>query len=56
MSKNERIKEKVKKLCDILEIDHIGLISDGVKKLMDKFNKMNENKKPDHLKLLSELY
>ena len=42
MSEDKRIKERVKKLCDVLEIDHIGLISDGVKRLMDKFNKIND--------------
>ena len=36
-----KIKKRVKKLCDVLEIDHIGLITEGVKRLMDKFNKMN---------------
>jgi len=39
-----KIIKRVKKLCDVLEIDHIGLISQGIKRLMDQFNKINNLK------------
>lgn len=31
---------KVKALCEILEIDHLGLIIEGVYRLMDKWNEL----------------
>jgi len=42
MSENEKRKiiVKVKALCEVLEIDHLGLINEGVKQLMDKYNKI----------------
>jgi len=32
--------KRVKALCDILEIDHVGLIQEGIKRLMDKWNRL----------------
>ena len=37
---DQEIKKRVKKLCDILEIDHVGLIQEGIKRLMDKWNEI----------------
>ena len=31
--------KRVKKLCKVLEIDHLGLFSEGIKRLKDDYNK-----------------
>ena len=36
----KKIAKKVKALCDILEIDHLGLICEGVKRLMKEYNEI----------------
>jgi len=41
MKHKNKIIKRVKKLCDVLEIDHIGLITEGTKRLMDQFNEVN---------------
>jgi len=38
----KKIIKRVKKLCDVLEIDHIGLITDGVNRLMNRWNEVNK--------------
>jgi len=40
MTKRKKIIKRVKKLCDVLEIDHVGLIVEGIRKLMDQWNKL----------------
>ena len=37
--KKKSIVKRVKLLCDILEIDHLGLVSEGLKRLQDEYNK-----------------
>ena len=37
--KKRSIVKRVKLLCDILEIDHLGLVSVGIKRLQDYWNK-----------------
>jgi len=36
----KKIIKRVKKLCDVLEVDHLGLITEGVRRLMDQYNKI----------------
>jgi len=38
--KDKIIIKRVNKLCDVLEIDHIGLIAEGTRRLMDQYNKI----------------
>ena len=37
--KKKSIMKRVKKLCDVLEIDHLGLTNEGLKRLQDDYNK-----------------
>ena len=46
MSKKQiEIKERVKALCELLEIDHLGLVNEGLKRLMKEYNEVVVNKK-----------
>ena len=38
-ARKKRIVKRVKSLCDILEIDHLGLVSEGIRRLQDEYNK-----------------
>ena len=37
--KKRSIVKRVKLLCEVLEIDHLGLVSEGVRRLQDEYNK-----------------
>ena len=36
--RKKRIVKRVKLLCDVLEIDHLGLVQDRIKRLQDLYN------------------
>jgi len=44
MKDEKEIIKRVKKLCDVLEIDHIGLITEGTRRLMDQHNEIYNRK------------
>ena len=39
---DKEIKDKMRELCDVLEVDHLGLINESLEGLAKRFNEVNK--------------
>ena len=52
--KEVKILKRVDLLCDALEIDHLGLTNEALKKLMNDYNNINKSIEPTEIELLKD--